>query len=94
MGINYINSANNLFEKKLPELLKSHPEEWVAIHQDKILGFYENYAEAYRNAVIKANSEEIMIREITEDSGTPIAISVNATIGLMDVSPTQDNRST
>ncbi len=77
----YLDKEIEWFDEHWREWLVDHKGKWVVIHQQKLLGFFESFAEAYEQGVKATQSAQILVRQITEKR-EPIEISVNLTLGL------------
>jgi len=83
----HLDKGERWFKEHLDELLKEHKGKWVVVYQQKLLGIYDSFEEACVEGVKASGSEEIFVAQINEDYDKPREISVNATLGLMDVRP-------
>ena len=57
-----------LYEQHKVEFEKEHRGEWVVIHGDEIIGFYEDFQDAAQTAVERFGRGPYLIREI----GAPV----------------------
>lgn len=48
------------------ELLSEHKGKWIAVHQEQLIGVFDDAGQAYNAAVEKTGCEEILIRRVVE----------------------------
>ena len=87
MSKDYIDIANDWFDSNLNNLLQEHRGKWAVVFQSRLIGVYDSFSEAYKDGVVRANSEEILVRQIVEKDDKAAEISVNVTLGFMDAEP-------
>lgn len=79
----YIQLEEAWFKKNLKDLLENHRGKWAVVYQQKLLGVYDSFSEAYEEGINLANSDHILVRQIRDDD-EPRDISINYSLGLYD----------
>lgn len=79
----YLERDKEWFEAHRGELLKQYKGRWIVIHNQKQVGIFDSFQEAYNQGIEKTESEEITVRQITEQD-EPIETSINLYLGLLD----------
>ena len=64
MGANDLSQETALYEQRKVEFEKEHNLEWVVIHDDEIVGFYDDFQKAAEAAVERFGRGPYLIRQI------------------------------
>jgi len=64
MVTNDLSRETALYEQRKSEFEKEHNLEWVVIHEDEVVGFYDDFQEAARVAVERFGRGPYLIRQI------------------------------
>ena len=83
-GIEYLEEGERWFEQNRKELLAKHKGKWIVVHDQKLIGIYDSFKEAFTKGIEATGSEGILVREVTEKD-EPIDLSINIALGLLDV---------
>lgn len=54
-----------VFRAQLPELLKSHPGKFAVLHDEKIIDFFDSFADAARFGYAQFGPENFSVQEVT-----------------------------
>jgi hypothetical protein len=78
-----LEKERKVYEKQKSELLKTNPYQFALVHDDKVVGTYTTFAEAYEEGVKRFGLESFFISQIREDNpqAQNPALVVGALIG-------------
>ena len=83
MARNYLDNELRWFRENLKDLLEKHPEKWVVVYHQQVIGGYDSFQEAYRAGVVATGSEEILVKQVTEKE-EPREPSINLALGFLN----------
>ena len=66
MNDEHLKKEMGWFEDNRTELLKLHEGKWIVVYNQKQIGIYETFGEAYSDGIEKTKSEELLVKQITE----------------------------
>ncbi|HUT98427.1 MAG TPA: hypothetical protein VM054_05045 [bacterium] len=52
------------FEENRKRLFAEHPNKWVCVYGDKLIGIFDSFAEAFKMGVEKAGTDQILVKQI------------------------------
>jgi hypothetical protein len=73
---NILEKEINTFEKIKPQLLKHHMGKFVVIHDDQLVGAYDNFNKAAEEALQKFGKGPYLIRQVVDNDSIKIPASV------------------
>lgn len=70
------------FNEHRQELLAEHRGKWAVVHNQQLIGIYDDFSSAYVAGRTTTGSLKLLVKQILE-RGEPIELSVNITHGLL-----------
>ncbi|MCK4594738.1 hypothetical protein KAU45_09570 [bacterium] len=52
------------FEENRKRLYAEHPNRWVCVYGDKLLGIFDSFSEAFEKGFEKAGTDQILVKQI------------------------------
>jgi hypothetical protein len=70
------------YRKRLPEFKTEHKDQWVLIHGEDVVGFFESYEEALGLGYEKFGLDDFLLREVQEVEPVYYMTSLSKGVGI------------